>query len=141
MVPPATAVLLEHVLAGGTTSEVFNTSGQIVGALAVAVFGVLISGTASFWHGLRVHRPGPGRCRRPGCGADRHPHGHRPAWRLTLSTPAVAPIAHCPIAHGCGEGRTRPGRKHVGLVDAEEATLGAFLDNSRRRAAELSPER
>ncbi|WP_317447436.1 hypothetical protein [Streptomyces collinus] len=46
--PPTTAVLLEHVPAKqtGTASGVFNTSRQIGGALAVAVFGALISSTA-----------------------------------------------------------------------------------------------
>ncbi|CAM5718411.1 MFS transporter OS=Streptomyces antimycoticus OX=68175 GN=SANT12839_031440 PE=4 SV=1 [Streptomyces antimycoticus] len=45
VMPPTTAVLLEHVPAEqtGTASGVFNTSRQIGGALAVAVFGALIS--------------------------------------------------------------------------------------------------
>ncbi|MGV9654147.1 MFS transporter [Streptomyces sp. NPDC003554] len=56
VMPPTTALLLEHVPAEqtGTASGVFNTSRQIGGALAVAVFGALISGTAGFQHGLRV---------------------------------------------------------------------------------------
>ncbi|MEW2417525.1 MFS transporter [Streptomyces sp. NPDC046866] len=56
VMPPATALLLEHVPAEqtGTASGVFNTSRQIGGALAVAVFGALISGTAGFQHGLRL---------------------------------------------------------------------------------------
>ncbi|MGW7824521.1 MFS transporter [Streptomyces puniciscabiei] len=56
VMPPTTAVLLEHVPAEqtGTASGVFNTSRQIGGALAVAVFGALISGTAGFQHGLRI---------------------------------------------------------------------------------------
>jgi predicted MFS family arabinose efflux permease len=56
VMPPTTAVLLEHVPAEqtGTAGGVFNTSRQIGGALAVAVFGALISGTAGFQHGLRV---------------------------------------------------------------------------------------
>ncbi|MFF3915249.1 MFS transporter [Streptomyces sp. NPDC001852] len=56
VMPPTTAVLLEHVPAEqtGTASGVFNTSRQIGGALAVAVFGALISSTSGFQHGLRI---------------------------------------------------------------------------------------
>ncbi|MFF4835449.1 MFS transporter [Streptomyces sp. NPDC001315] len=56
VMPPTTAVLLEHVPADqtGTASGVFNTSRQIGGALAVAVFGAMVSGTAGFQHGLRI---------------------------------------------------------------------------------------
>ncbi|MFG2440982.1 helicase associated domain-containing protein [Streptomyces sp. NPDC048508] len=39
------------------------------------------------------------------------------------------------------EGHLRPACKHVELVDGEETKLGAFLDNTRRRAAKLSEER
>ncbi|WP_427925183.1 Helicase associated domain protein [Streptomyces sp. cg40] len=39
------------------------------------------------------------------------------------------------------EGHLRPARKHVEVVDGEPYKLGAFLDNTRRRAAKLSPER
>ncbi|MFF0143286.1 helicase associated domain-containing protein [Streptomyces sp. NPDC005227] len=39
------------------------------------------------------------------------------------------------------EGHLRPSRKHVELVDGEEAKLGAFLDNARRRAGKLSAQR
>ncbi|MER7689796.1 MFS transporter [Streptomyces sp. NPDC097610] len=56
VMPPTTALLLEHVPAEqtGTASGVFNTSRQIGGALAVAVFGALISAPAGFQHGLRI---------------------------------------------------------------------------------------
>ncbi|MGY0064223.1 MFS transporter [Streptomyces sp. LZ34] len=56
VMPPTTALLLEHVPAQqtGTASGVFNTSRQVGGALAVAVFGALISASAGFEHGLRV---------------------------------------------------------------------------------------
>ncbi|MFF2249765.1 MFS transporter [Streptomyces sp. NPDC058142] len=56
VMPPTTALLLEHVSAKqtGTASGVFNTSRQIGGALAVAVFGALISAPAGFQHGLRI---------------------------------------------------------------------------------------
>ncbi|MCX5323455.1 MFS transporter [Streptomyces sp. NBC_00120] len=56
VMPPTTALLLEHVPAEqtGTASGVFNTSRQIGGALAVAVFGALICAPAGFQHGLRV---------------------------------------------------------------------------------------
>ncbi|MGW4393287.1 MFS transporter [Streptomyces sp. NPDC004685] len=56
VMPPTTALLLEHVPAGqtGTASGVFNTSRQIGGALAVAVFGALISAPDGFQHGLHV---------------------------------------------------------------------------------------
>jgi len=39
------------------------------------------------------------------------------------------------------EGHLQPSRKHVELVDGEEIKLGSWLDNTRRRAAKLSPER
>jgi DHA2 family methylenomycin A resistance protein-like MFS transporter len=54
-VPPVTAVLLNSVddHEAGTASGVFNTSRQIGGALAVAVFGALI-GSGSFMTGLRA---------------------------------------------------------------------------------------
>ncbi|MFD5429976.1 helicase associated domain-containing protein, partial [Streptomyces sp. NPDC127084] len=39
------------------------------------------------------------------------------------------------------EGHLRPARKHVEIVDGEPHRLGAFLDNTRRRAGKLSPER
>ncbi|MFE7076896.1 Helicase associated domain protein [Streptomyces sp. NPDC057620] len=39
------------------------------------------------------------------------------------------------------EGHLRPARKHIEVVDGEPIKLGAFVDNSRRRAAKLSPER
>lgn len=39
------------------------------------------------------------------------------------------------------EGHLRPARKHVEVVDGESFKLGAFLDNTRRRASKLSPER
>jgi superfamily II DNA or RNA helicase len=39
------------------------------------------------------------------------------------------------------EGHLRPARKHVEHVDGQKIKLGAFLDNTRRRAAKLSPER
>ncbi|WP_432182318.1 MFS transporter [Streptomyces sp. NBC_00063] len=56
VMPPTTALLLDHVPAEqtGTASGVFNTSRQIGGALAVAVFGALISGSSGFQHGLRI---------------------------------------------------------------------------------------
>jgi MFS family permease len=53
---PTTAVLLSSVPAhrSGIASGVFNTSRQIGGALAVAVFGALIAGHAPFQDGLRA---------------------------------------------------------------------------------------
>ncbi|MER7795585.1 MFS transporter [Streptomyces sp. NPDC097640] len=56
VMPPTTALLLEHVSAHqtGTASGVFNTSRQIGGALAVAVFGALLSASGGFEHGLRI---------------------------------------------------------------------------------------
>ncbi|MDQ1022556.1 hypothetical protein QF035_000138 [Streptomyces umbrinus] len=39
------------------------------------------------------------------------------------------------------EGHLRPARGHQETVEGEEIKLGAFVDNSRRRAAKLSPER
>jgi sugar phosphate permease len=52
---PTTAVLLESVPAdrSGVASAVFNTSRQIGGALAVAVFGALVANRAHFLPGLR----------------------------------------------------------------------------------------
>ncbi|MEW2288358.1 MFS transporter [Streptomyces sp. NPDC047841] len=56
VMPPTTALLLEHVPAHhtGTAGGVFNTSRQLGGALAVAVFGALLSASGGFEHGLRV---------------------------------------------------------------------------------------
>ena len=54
--PPVTAVLLnsvpEHL--AGTARGVFNTSRQDGGALAVAIFGALLAGSATFMDGLRA---------------------------------------------------------------------------------------
>ncbi|MER6186975.1 MFS transporter [Streptomyces sp. NPDC001652] len=52
---PTTAVLLESVPAhrAGVASGVFNTSRQLGGALAIAVFGALLAGRDGMLHGLR----------------------------------------------------------------------------------------
>jgi MFS transporter, DHA2 family, methylenomycin A resistance protein len=54
--PPVTAVLLNSVPGhhAGTASGIFNTSRQVGGALAVAVFGALLAHPASFLQGLRT---------------------------------------------------------------------------------------
>ena len=54
--PPMTAVLLNGVPAhrAGTASGVFNTSRQLGGALAVAVFGALLADPATFLPGVRL---------------------------------------------------------------------------------------
>jgi sugar phosphate permease len=56
VMPPVTAVLLNSVPGrrAGTASGVFNTSRQVGGALAVAVFGALLADAGGFLHGLRV---------------------------------------------------------------------------------------
>jgi MFS transporter, DHA2 family, methylenomycin A resistance protein len=56
VMPPLTAVLLNSVPPhrAGTASGVFNTSRQVGGALAVAVFGALLAHRASFLHGVRA---------------------------------------------------------------------------------------
>ena len=56
VMPPATAVLLDSVPSAqtGTASGVFNTSRQLGGALAVAVFGSLLARPAAFVVGVRV---------------------------------------------------------------------------------------
>jgi EmrB/QacA subfamily drug resistance transporter len=56
VMPPVTAVLLNSVPPhrAGTASGVFNTSRQIGGALAVAIFGALLANRASFLHGVRA---------------------------------------------------------------------------------------
>jgi MFS family permease len=53
-IPPTTALLLESVPAhrSGIASGVFNTSRQVGGALAVAVFGALLAGQAGVITGL-----------------------------------------------------------------------------------------
>jgi MFS transporter, DHA2 family, methylenomycin A resistance protein len=53
---PTTTVLLSSVppQRAGIAGGVFNTSRQVGGALAVAVFGALISGRAGLQHGLRT---------------------------------------------------------------------------------------
>lgn len=55
IMPPTTALLLGRVPAGqaGTAGGIFNTSRQLGGALAVAVFGALLANTA-FHDGMRV---------------------------------------------------------------------------------------
>jgi MFS family permease len=54
--PPVTAVLLNSVPGhqAGTASGVFNTSRQVGGALAVAVFGALLVQPATFLQGLQT---------------------------------------------------------------------------------------
>jgi MFS transporter, DHA2 family, methylenomycin A resistance protein len=54
--PPMMAVLLNSVPAhhAGTASGVFNTSRQVGGALAVAVFGGLLADPATFVHGVHT---------------------------------------------------------------------------------------
>jgi MFS transporter, DHA2 family, methylenomycin A resistance protein len=56
IMPPITSVLLNSVpdAVAGTVSGVFNTSRQLGGALAIAVFGALVSQPAGFIHGLRL---------------------------------------------------------------------------------------
>jgi MFS family permease len=55
VMPPVTAVLLNGVPShrAGTVSGVFNTSRQVGGALAVAIFGALLADQATFLQGLR----------------------------------------------------------------------------------------
>jgi DHA2 family methylenomycin A resistance protein-like MFS transporter len=56
VMPPVTAMLLNSVpdALAGTASGVFNTSRQLGGALAIAVFGALLAQPAGFTHGLRL---------------------------------------------------------------------------------------
>jgi predicted MFS family arabinose efflux permease len=55
-IPPMSGVLLNSVPGeqAGTASGVFNTSRQVGGALAVAVFGALLANQATFMQGLRT---------------------------------------------------------------------------------------
>jgi MFS transporter, DHA2 family, methylenomycin A resistance protein len=56
VMPPVMALLLHAVPArrAGVASGVFNTSRQVGGALAIAVFGTLLAGRATFLPGLRA---------------------------------------------------------------------------------------
>jgi DHA2 family methylenomycin A resistance protein-like MFS transporter len=56
VMPPTMAVLLDHApdQRAGTASAVFNTSRQIGGALAVAVFGGLLTNPDTFLSGVRT---------------------------------------------------------------------------------------
>jgi MFS transporter, DHA2 family, methylenomycin A resistance protein len=56
VMPPVMALLLRAVppRRAGLASGVFNTSRQIGGALAIAVFGALLASPETFLHGLRV---------------------------------------------------------------------------------------
>jgi MFS transporter, DHA2 family, methylenomycin A resistance protein len=56
VMPPVMALLLQAVPArqAGVASGVLNTSRQVGGALAIAVFGALLADRAEFLHGLRV---------------------------------------------------------------------------------------
>ena len=56
VMPPMTAVLLNSVPGHrtGTASGIFNTSRQVGGALAVAVFGALLASQTGFVTGMRV---------------------------------------------------------------------------------------
>jgi MFS transporter, DHA2 family, methylenomycin A resistance protein len=56
VMPPVMALLLHAVPArrAGVASGVFNTSRQVGGALAIAVFGALLASRATFLPGLRV---------------------------------------------------------------------------------------
>ena len=56
VMPPTTAVLLNAVPAhqAGTASAVFNTTRQVGGALAVAVFGAMLASSGGFVLGLHV---------------------------------------------------------------------------------------
>lgn len=56
VMPPTTGVLLNSVYGptAGTASGVFNTSRQIGGALAIAVFGALLAERDTFDHGVRL---------------------------------------------------------------------------------------
>lgn len=55
VMPPTMGVLLNSVPghSSGIVSGVFNTSRQVGGALAIAVFGALLARQASFMHGVR----------------------------------------------------------------------------------------
>ena len=56
VMPPTISVLLNTVPAhqAGTASGVLNTSRQVGGALAIAVFGALVADPANFYSGLRA---------------------------------------------------------------------------------------
>jgi len=56
VIPPMTAALLNSVPddRAGTASGVFNTSRQVGGALAIAVFGALLAQPAGYIAGLRT---------------------------------------------------------------------------------------
>ncbi|MEU1535930.1 helicase associated domain-containing protein [Streptomyces fagopyri] len=60
--------------------------------------------------------------------------------RRTQSDRWAANIAAARQFHA-REGHLRAARKHVEVGDGEETKLGAFLNNTRRRAAKLSEQR
>jgi MFS family permease len=99
--PSTTALLVNSVPAHqtGTASGVFNTSRQLGGALAVAVFGALIADQAHFLPGLRISlvlaaltTPAAATAslylRHTPAGA---PEDEDPAARSTLPRPAASP--------------------------------------------------
>ncbi|HKG49281.1 MAG TPA: MFS transporter [Actinomycetales bacterium] len=55
-VPPVTAMILDHVPGhpAGTASGVLSTARQLGGSLAVAGYGAVVAGQASFQAGLRI---------------------------------------------------------------------------------------
>ncbi len=110
--PPVTAVLLNSVPEhqAGTASGVFNTSRQVGGALAVAVFGALLTQLATFMQGMRTSL-------------------------LLAAGIAVATAAASLLLRPSGRGALASANRHPG--SGRELALASLVATSRERGRKL----